>query len=424
MSQRISRRTATAVISQTMLVASTAHAHSREPNPAIDPKAKAILKANEEAMIVLRSYSAECWTTLESGKSEKYPNGRQETDMSQLVAVKPNQMRYDGWEMKRAEDGSFKKRKEGPTYIFACDGKQHFQQYGDFYCVNSNTGPEYLHTILEPWNGFYTSASSHFSSFAYYEKEEKTLEQLEVIGAESVEGVSCNVISFKYHTMYNGKRQDYEGKLYVGPDKLVRRKLETVRFEGGSGFTRDSVLRKIRTNVPSPSAKTFAYTPPAGVKKREEMQRPALLAKGTTAPDFTAHDLEGKPVKLSDLRGKVVVLDFWATWCGPCLASMPHTNEVAKQFKDQGVVVLAVNVWDEPDAFKSWVPNNSEKYDTIRFVLDPNGKSNDVAKSLYNVSGIPTQYVVSDKGIVLASFLGAPPPGKLEEAITSALQSK
>jgi hypothetical protein len=58
-------------------------------------------------------------------------------------------------------------------------------------------------------------------------------------------------------------------------------------------------------------------------------QRVATLAAGAIAPDFVMRDIDGKEVRLSDFKGKVVILDFWATWCGPCIASMPHTNELA-----------------------------------------------------------------------------------------------
>ena len=78
------------------------------------------------------------------------------------------------------------------------------------------------------------------------------------------------------------------------------------------------------------------------------MQHPApepeapVLQPGALAPDFVSRDASGKAVRISDFKGKVVILDFWATWCGPCQASMPHTQTLAKNFKDQGVVVLAV----------------------------------------------------------------------------------
>ena len=59
---------------------------------------------------------------------------------------------------------------------------------------------------------------------------------------------------------------------------------------------------------------------------------PKLLAPGAVAPDFVCRDLAGNDVRLSDHRGKVVVIDFWATWCAPCIASFPHVHDVAKQW--------------------------------------------------------------------------------------------
>ena len=133
---------------------------------------------------------------------------------------------------------------------------------------------------------------------------------------------------------------------------------------------------------------------------------PVLLAVGSQAPDFTVQDKAGSPVNLADYRGKVVVLDFWATWCGPCQASLPHTSEVAKQFADKGVVVLAVNVWDSKAKFDAWLPLHPE-YASLTFVLDPTQEQGkDVASLLYHVSGIPTQYVIGKDGKVFKSFVG------------------
>jgi thiol-disulfide isomerase/thioredoxin len=130
-----------------------------------------------------------------------------------------------------------------------------------------------------------------------------------------------------------------------------------------------------------------------------------LLADGTTAPDFTVNDPTGNPVHLSDFKGKVVVIDFWATWCGPCQESLPDTNKLAETYKGQNIVFLGVNTWDTDDAFKSWLPSH-KALDAIQFVIDPNQSDKSIASSLYKVSGIPTQYVVDTKGDVAASFVG------------------
>jgi len=71
------------------------------------------------------------------------------------------------------------------------------------------------------------------------------------------------------------------------------------------------------------------------------------LGAGGLAPEFSSYDLAEQEVRIADYRGKVLILDFWATWCSPCIASMPHTSEVAAKFADQGVVVLAVCTGDK-----------------------------------------------------------------------------
>jgi len=127
-----------------------------------------------------------------------------------------------------------------------------------------------------------------------------------------------------------------------------------------------------------------------------------LLANGVVAPNFTVHDRRGNPVRLSDYKGKVVVLDFWATWCGPCQKSLPSTNNVGRRFRSKNVVILGVNVWDTRDAFQAWLPKHKQ-FDAIKFAIDPTTALKDVASTLYNVSGIPTQYVIGVDGKIVAS---------------------
>ena len=179
---------------------------------------------------------------------------------------------------------------------------------------------------------------------------------------------------------------------------------------------------------PAAGAKSAAHakhpkpTPAAPARTRDS--RPSLLAAGTLAPDFTVQDKMGSPVKFSDYKGKVVVLDFWATWCGPCQMSLPHTNEVAKQFADKGVVVLAVCVSDTQAAFDGWLPQHPE-YDAITFAFDPAKRGGPLGSGpLYHVSGIPTQYVIGKDGKVIVSFVGyGGPTTDLADAITKAVSA-
>jgi len=135
--------------------------------------------------------------------------------------------------------------------------------------------------------------------------------------------------------------------------------------------------------------------------------RTELLKVGAAAPDFTTVDLDGKPVKLSDFRGKVVVLDFWATWCGPCIASMPHTNEVAAHYRDQGVVVLGSCTNDARAAFEKWVKTNRAKYPDFIFSHDAAEKTPARASlKLFGVAAIPQQFVIDREGRLAALVTG------------------
>lgn len=136
-------------------------------------------------------------------------------------------------------------------------------------------------------------------------------------------------------------------------------------------------------------------------------QAKPLLAPKTPAPDFAAEKPEGGQIQLSDYRGKVVVLKFWATWCGPCIASMPHYEELYEKTKGKDVALLAVCVSDEKAAFSKWVEANKAKY-TFPFYFDPAGRTpgQSISSRLYNVTGIPTVYIIDKEGKVAESVVG------------------
>ncbi len=159
-----------------------------------------------------------------------------------------------------------------------------------------------------------------------------------------------------------------------------------------------------------PAARPAGTIAPAPAAPRAP-EGPATLAAGAVAPDFAMRTVDGREVKLSDFKGKVVVLDFWATWCGPCIASFPHTQELAKKYKDQDVVVLASGTSDTIAKFEEWIPRNAPKYPDMVWAFDPNERGSPTfeqraSSRLYGVRGIPTQFIIGRDGKVAGVVVG------------------
>ena len=129
------------------------------------------------------------------------------------------------------------------------------------------------------------------------------------------------------------------------------------------------------------------------------------LREGSEAPDFAAADLRGRPLALSQLRGRVVVLDFWATWCGPCLLAMPGLQEVHEEFGGRGVEVLAVNLGEDPEDVGRFLEENGYTFAVVADEERAIGR-------LFGVRGIPAQVVLNQKGLVAAVEVGYDPEMK------------
>jgi len=117
---------------------------------------------------------------------------------------------------------------------------------------------------------------------------------------------------------------------------------------------------------------------------------------GQPTLDFTAEDLEGNRISLSDYRGKVVLLDFWATWCGPCLAELPHVREVYGKHKDSGFEVIGISLDIDPVALGDFVQKQGITWPQV---FDRKGWDSEVA-ALYKVDAIPTTFLIDREGII------------------------
>ncbi len=139
-----------------------------------------------------------------------------------------------------------------------------------------------------------------------------------------------------------------------------------------------------------------------------------VAQQGIVAPDFTFPDLQGKPVSLSNFRGKVVFLDFWATWCGPCQDEIPDLKKLYAKYKGQGFVIVGVSMDSMGrDIVAPFVKAHGIDYPILVSGGDP--------PPGYPVPGFPTGFLIDRQGMVRARYVGEMTADDLSKDIEDAL---
>jgi len=251
------------------------------------------------------------------------------------------------------------------------------------------------HPLLTPVQSGLMIEYNHPTPFS----DELNAASLKLEGSKEVGGVDCHVV----HVVYAGAIA--EARWYFGKKDFLPHRVE--RINGGFALELHNVNPKAELK-----AAEFTLKAPEGFESKEYV-RPAalgaapLLAVGTEAPDFELQSGEGKTVHLKDLRGHVVLIDFWATWHGPCKRAMPGIQELHEHFKDQKVKIFGVSTRERTDRIEGPIKYMKEQKFTYGLLVE----GDDVATA-YKVRSVPTFYLIDKKGKIAHVAVGFDPEGE------------
>ena len=333
-----------------------------------------------------------------------------------IVAERPNKFSLEV----ESDAGS------GNTGMIKCDGKQLivYLSFSNKYLVESapmGWAEMLSHPLVQ---GIAGAGNSGMVTLAMMSPrpDEALLEKVKTmryVGVEKVGQIDC------HHLAATQDDMDWEMWIEVGERPLIHKFVPDLRkaFQRMAEQTGNADIANLKMSNevlytdwkldPKLDPAVFTFTPPEGAKEVDSMI--ALLRGdesqeagprellGRPAPDFTLDLLDGGKLQLSQHRGKeIVILDFWATWCGPCRQAMPIIEKVADRYRDKGVVLYAVNLQEEPETIRKALEDD-QLNPTV--ALDTEGK----VAAMFRANAIPQTVIVGKDGTVQAVHVGLLP---------------
>lgn len=252
--------------------------------------------------------------------------------------------------------------------------------------------------------------------------ENARLVRMETVGVEG-QAWDCYVIETTFQRPMNAQMGVSPTTFWIDKTRhVVLRESTTVKLAssptgGPMEMNQVTTFEVARVNQPLPDS-MFIFQPPADAKEVDEITMPGLQPPqselvGKPALPFKLKNLRGKETTLASWKGKVVLLDFWASWCGPCRIEMPVIAKLDKELRAKGLVVVAVNVGETAAVASGYLKKNNY---TFAALLDSDSQISD----RYGATGIPTVVIIDRRGNVSSHFIGVRPEQVLREALKKA----
>jgi len=179
-----------------------------------------------------------------------------------------------------------------------------------------------------------------------------------------------------------------------------------------------AAIEQIKRDFPGTQQGKNADKILASIKEQEEGKKISKsLAEGSKFPDFAENDVLGKPLSIAKYKGKVVMIDFWATWCRPCVMELPHVLDTYKKHHDEGFEIIGISLDQEEEKLTSFTKTKNMPWQQF---FDGKGWSNKLAVK-YGVHSIPMTYLLDGEGKIIGVGLRGE---DLEFAVTTALAKK
>jgi peroxiredoxin len=202
----------------------------------------------------------------------------------------------------------------------------------------------------------------------------------------------------------------------VGQILLMKAMLYTQIFENPEKGT--AILQELKRDFPDTKPGQAVDKILASMEKQKEAKKlQEAFVVGAKFPDFDEKDLAGKPLSIANYKGKVVLIDFWATWCGPCVQELPNVLKAYEKHHAAGFEIIGISLDKDEQKLKTFI---EEKKVTWQQYFDGKGWESKLAGK-YGIQSIPATYLLDGEGKILGSNLRGE---ALEEAVAKALSKK